>query len=197
MFSHQVNGTGPLAGLYQLTNSEEPRCKYDTKYYFPVAFFYQGWLRIHQCLWRSLLLWDPWKRWIWDKVVFFFICELNFPRYDNDLEVLWLNQLQCGLCSSLLPMWNHLPLTKRGPSVFAPCTITSWLTYHSSRKRLFWSQVDLYEECGSQCQMVGLPCNGSCPSGTFLCGEVKPIVQIKNLSFLAPGLHWWFWTRPV
>ena len=24
---HQVNGTGPLAGLYELTNSEEPRCK--------------------------------------------------------------------------------------------------------------------------------------------------------------------------
>ena len=136
MFSHQVNGTGPLAGLYQLTNSEEPRCKYDSKYNFPVAFFYQGWLRIHQCLWRSLLLWDPWKRWIWDKVVFFFIGELNFPRYDNDVQVLWLNQLQCGLCSSLLPMWKHLPLTKRGPSVFAPCTITSWLTYiHKSTWR--------------------------------------------------------------
>ena len=42
MFSHQVNGTGPLAGLYQLTNSEEPRCKYDSKYYFPVAFFLPG-----------------------------------------------------------------------------------------------------------------------------------------------------------
>ena len=26
-FPHQVNGTGPLAGLYELTNSEEPRCK--------------------------------------------------------------------------------------------------------------------------------------------------------------------------
>ena len=24
---YQVNGTGPLAGLYELTNSEEPRCK--------------------------------------------------------------------------------------------------------------------------------------------------------------------------
>ena len=23
----QVNGTGPLAGLYELTNSEEPRCQ--------------------------------------------------------------------------------------------------------------------------------------------------------------------------
>ena len=51
------------------------------------------------------------------------------------------------------------------------------------KKADLWSQVDLYEECGSQCQMVGLPCNGSCPSGTFLCGEVKPIVQHKNLSF--------------
>jgi len=30
-----VNGTGPLAGLYQLTNSEEPRCKDGCAYINP------------------------------------------------------------------------------------------------------------------------------------------------------------------
>ena len=38
-------------------------------------------------------------------------------------------------------------------------------------------QVGLFEECGSECQMVGLPCNGSCPSGTFICGEVKLVAS--------------------
>ena len=81
---------------------------------------------------------------------------------------------------SLLPVQLHhdthiLKSTRRGVLFF--------FNPRSSRKMLFWSQVDLYEECGSQCQMVGLPCNGSCPSGTFLCGEVKPIVQHENLSF--------------
>ena len=37
---------------------------------FPPSIDSQGWLRIHQSLWRSLLLWDPWKRRIWDKVIF-------------------------------------------------------------------------------------------------------------------------------
>jgi len=42
-------------------------------------------------------------------------------------------------------------------------------------------QIGLYEECGSECQMVGLPCNGSCSSGTFLCGEVT---LMSNFLFL-------------
>ena len=59
------------------------------------------------------------------------------------------------------------------------------------------TQVGLFEECGSECQMVGLPCNGSCPSGTFLCGEVTLISSQWTFQFLALGLHWSFWTRPV
>ena len=50
-------------------------------------------------------------------------------------------------------------------------------------------QVGLYEECGSQCQMVGLPCNGSCPSGTFLCGEVILMSIVQAINFLFLGLR--------
>ena len=57
----------------------------------------------------------------------------------------------------------------------------------SKKSNSFSAQVGLYQECGSLCQMVGprkifwcmfhfqkvgLPCNGSCPVGSFLCGEV-------------------------
>ena len=37
---------------------------------FSPSIVSQGWLRLHQSLWRSLLLWNPWKRWIRDKVIF-------------------------------------------------------------------------------------------------------------------------------
>jgi len=33
-------------------------------------------------------------------------------------------------------------------------------------------EAELYEECGTECQVVGLPCEGQCREGTFLCGEV-------------------------
>jgi len=108
----EVNGTGPLAGLYELTNSEEPRCKDGCAYISSSG--------------------DPY-------------C---FETLGND-------EYETRPCESVTCTADCSPPC-------SPCGTTC----------LSPREVGLYEECGSQCQMVGLPCNGSCPSGTFLCGEV-------------------------
>jgi len=108
----EVNGTGPLAGLYELTNSEEPRCKDGCAYISSSG----------------------------DQFCF---------------ETLGNDEYKTRPCESSSCSADCAP----------PCSQCG-TTCLSPR------EIGLYEECGSQCQMIGLPCNGSCPSGTFLCGEV-------------------------
>jgi len=108
----EVDGTGPLAGFYELTNSEEPRCKDGCGYISSSG--------------------DPY-------------C---FETLGND-------EYETRPCESSSCSADCAPPC-------SPCGTTC----------LTPREVGLFEECGSECQMVGLPCNGSCPSGTFICGEV-------------------------
>jgi len=108
----EVNGTGPLAGHYQLFDSKEPRCKDGCAYISSSGDAY---------------------------------C---FETLGND-------EYETRPCESSSCSADCSPPC-------SPCGTTC----------LSEREVGLYEECGSLCQMVGLPCNGSCPVGSFLCGEV-------------------------